>query len=599
MGTTRLAVDRSLRPRLSWLDRRQFLRAMGAGLGGLGLSGCIQGPISIAVNIPGPIIDAHCHVFNASDLPVAGFIEAVILQHHEDQAEARLAAAAEDRSLKYALIELLLRIVQSGAPTAREEIVKLTSLASERSPRLTNDTGDETENLDRDQQILGRVLPEIDERRGAAVLPALRREAESVMSGRALLLEQLFRELDESGAAGRAVRTGRARIGEFVPQILLCQGYVCRHIRWAFGFLRFRYQIANRMRMLYAPAGGGVDLFTPTLIDLTHWLRDDAPPSSLEDQIRVMDLVQQTRQTSRLQCFMAFDPLRQILDAQGATVTTPREMVEKAIFNTGFVGVKLYPPMGFRPAGNTEQGLTFPERVLEEVRALGVQDFPARLDRTLDELYAWCVQHRVAILAHATDSQEAAQGYGLRADPRFWGMVLERHETLQLNMGHFGGFDEGFNNDDQWTGPVEKTWEWRVGEMIKDGRFPNVVADLSYLSELLVDTEGGGDRADAVREFLPRFIREFDPELRHLVYGSDWIMLGREPKHREYIVILHDTLREFNLTDVQLKRFFGGNAARFLGLRQGGRTRARLESYDMTHGLDPAFWMRFNAAPGT
>ncbi len=79
MGTTRLAVDPSLRPLLSRIDRRQFLGAMGVGLGGLGLSGCIQGPIPLPGNIPGPIIDAHCHVFNASDLPVAGFLEAVTI----------------------------------------------------------------------------------------------------------------------------------------------------------------------------------------------------------------------------------------------------------------------------------------------------------------------------------------------------------------------------------------------------------------------------------------------------------------------------------------------------------------------------------------
>ena len=97
-----------------------------------------------------------------------------------------------------------------------------------------------------------------------------------------------------------------------------------------------------------------------------------------------------------------------------------RDAVERA----GFIGVKLYPPVGFLPLGNA-----------------GFSPDAARgqaLDQALRALYATCEAEEIPITAHASPGNEFALGYGQLAAPERWAPVLREFPNLRLNFGHFG-----------------------------------------------------------------------------------------------------------------------------------------------------------------
>jgi hypothetical protein len=198
----------------------------------------------------------------------------------------------------------------------------------------------------------------------------------------------------------------------------------------------------------------------------------------------------------------------------------------------------------------------------------------------------------VPILAHGYNSNGAGKGYGQRASPTYWRNAIEFVRTsaslpperrrLRLCLAHYGGFDAHAPGstciDLGWT---QKTWELIFSGLIAGPSGEFVFADLSYLSILLEDTaEAKACRGRLAKLLKEHYVAQRDPECRHLVFGSDWIMLGKERNHAEY----HDRLarflrREAGLGDAQLANIFRRNAMRLFALGPGGQGRQRLESF--------------------
>lgn len=82
--------------------------------------------------------------------------------------------------------------------------------------------------------------------------------------------------------------------------------------------------------------------------------------------------------------FVGFDPRRQVQEPG-----TPLALVKRAILEHGFVGVKLYPPMGFQASDNK-----------------------GPIETALRRLYDWCKDADVPIMAHAENSIGAGCGDG-------------------------------------------------------------------------------------------------------------------------------------------------------------------------------------------
>lgn len=634
-------------------DRRAFVSLGSSGLAFLVLTGCTSIPAPRALPEDLPAIDPHSHVFNASDLPVPKFITIVMLSDHRDR-ELEDFSKKSVRGLTYALIEMLIDLLRSPAPSAVEELCMIDPAnavcrdgeAVTRVPAedLQTDIGDGAQTRDKEIAALRRVLNPVirrsQDKRSSKELESYIRAilgkgssnrracsrcldvcaeksdksgqsnpvrltdtiAQDLEEGRKELRRLLFDELKEDPEPViQSLERGDPLSDKLLTKIFALPGLVLRYLRWGLLFLRYRYQNVNRY-VRHVGGDGEIALHTPLLIDYSKWLRDDEPTSPLPMQIEAMHVIQKTHRRIRMHGYVAFDPWRQItgqrLPCPDRKHRTPLELVRWALSERGFMGVKLYPPMGFLPIGNTNlMSEEFPED-LQNLR-----EFRQRIDDALTSLYQCCIDLGAPILSHAESSQGSGPGYECRAAPPGWAEVLTmeggRFKDLRLCLAHFGDFEEAIKDDGKVCYDcLEETWEWQFGQFVRNGGYRNVIYDLSYLSELLGQHRRDKRRIASILDLTRRFIGEFDPDLNHLAYGSDWIMLGREPHHRKYLGILGDFFDDLRLVNPVAKkaRFFSGNAARYMGLGAGEKTRERLEAYDQVHGLDPGFWSRFDQA---
>ncbi len=86
-----------------------------------------------------------------------------------------------------------------------------------------------------------------------------------------------------------------------------------------------------------------IDLLVAHLVDYDWPIGDGtSTTTSLSDQVRVMERISQLT-GGRVQCFAPYDPFKEL--ANGSSLS----FVMDAISNHEFIGVKIYPPMGFAP----------------------------------------------------------------------------------------------------------------------------------------------------------------------------------------------------------------------------------------------------------
>jgi predicted TIM-barrel fold metal-dependent hydrolase len=568
------------------MRRRIFLKAI------LGYSACAGGGfLSKARSAPANsvskrrIVDVHCHFFNAADLPVRGFLERVALA---DYAAGRAQAGGSSgisvavwRGMAAKLTELILR---QRAPSPRKELDFLreapegAGMVSRQMVRGLLPQG--RAGIYPSREALAQVLDE----RPASGAPRTRGLAAPASSEKAEtdeFTDFVWQEMLEHGepAAGQAQRgleapAPRARgqdsgAGQTITGFIASgRSFFSRYFQWAAILTDYRVNIAARYRKLYDPQNDRIVLATPALIDFSFWLNDNSA-SPLNEQIELMGLLS-IRSAFPMHGFAPFDPLRELRRAPGEAASL--QIVKTAIRHYGFLGVKLYSPMGFRPAQNAELGFPFP------APAAG-KDFGKRLDDALDGLYAWCEREQVPILAHTTESQSAGPDFAARAEPKFWLGVLEKYPRLRLNLAHFGNFSQAFtgNGADDPVASYPRTWEHEMGAIVKDGRFRNVFADISYFYWVL-DGSGEAQRIAAVKHMFAKYF-EADPNVERLMFGTDWSMTGKAQKADGYVENLEAFFKDLGLTGAQLDNLFYKNALRYLGLDRETRASARLKAF--------------------
>jgi predicted TIM-barrel fold metal-dependent hydrolase len=489
-----------------------------------------------------------------------------LLGDEEDQVVFEADPATRERLIP-AIMAYMTYLLSRSAPTAAQELREI-------------ETGGHTpeRSVPYEQQVAEALKFVLS---GAPPPENLRALARVNDEGRRLLLETIDEEIGVSPSA-RIERLDEIDYDAKARALLSerAKGANSRYIRFAEKLTGYRRNLLAEMIRCYG-GDNGVQLFTPSLVDFSGWL-DDAERSDLENQILLMERIQRMDLgATHLHGFVAFNPWRQIKDIEAGRSPTAFDLAKAAVEDMGFVGVKLYPPMGFLPIGNVGSGLSYPER------AADIPGFPAKLDEALDALYAWAADSGVAVMAHATNSQGAGEGYALRARPDRWAPVFAKYPTLKFNLGHFGRFDEA--GDEGST--LNETWEYLLGQLIEDGA--TVFADMSYFSEALPGSTPAAHRAKLL-EYLRAFLQQYDPNCERLMYGSDFAMLAREANYTDYLDSFRLYIAELSLSESACSRLYRDNAVRFLGLGQNTPTRGRLEAYYTRHGLDSAWLSQFN-----
>ncbi len=522
------------------------------------------------------LIDGHCHVFNAPDLPTERFLSQVVLEEYPEQSRFQIQGI-RDPDVTDEFIRLLTRLVGADkAPSADDEIAFLTRGQNARSSALTvelarasaiEDTAQHLLNLDRERRrIVTMQAPgDLSERKPL--------KAEKFLN---FMLGDPVTTL----RAGDPLESARARAAS--QRAFIQEGVVGRYLNWFSLFRLYRHVLVDRLISDTSSQGFQPVMLTPALVDYDEWLFQDVDKSPLPRQMVVMDVISQRSAKAKsgpvLHGYMGFDPLREVAYRARKSKISSLATARAALSEHGFVGVKLYPPMGFRASGNHRP---YPRRTVD---LLGfVPD--KLLDRALLDLYKLCVELDAPILAHGYSSNGSGPEYADRGDPAYWIPVFEQFPDLRVCIAHFGRFDAPSAGREKLPFP-DRSWEWRLGEFIKANPSRNVVADISYFSEAL---SAGPKLRQELASFFTRWLSEFDPGCDHILYGSDWIMLGKEAGYDHYVESINSFLRtDCKLSDDVCDKIFRRNALRFLPLERGSRGRERLLGYYAKRGLDPS-----------
>lgn len=539
------------------------------------LAGCDpKAPLS-AAKING-LIDTHCHLFNESDLPTVRFLGKVFLHKHDPVS----LLGVEDPKFLDGLIWLFARVFAGKGPSAAKEFRLLTKTLTAQDGRA----GAEDIDAEVDQDLADYLATPPDTQS-----PPEQRANEN-------LVRQAI--MAEGGIQGPHTRTvlSRAEAGPVAAAAMRSLSSIGVYLRWFRDFRRYRHQLTDRLAGMHAKQGFKTLLMTPAMIDYSRWLRE-TPRSPLADQVAVFSEIAK-RPGPAVHGYVAYDPLHQVFaemkirpegmsDRDWAIEQreTPLDIVERAVLEGGFLGVKLYPPMGFRAARNGDGKMTFPDPVKKNLK-LSSLELGRKLDAALNQLYRFCVLHDVPIMAHGGEGNEAGPQFGRRADPSFWVDVLKAWPKLRVSLAHFGGFQyKAADPASSQPPPLNATWEGVIASFVKANPDRPLFADLAYYSSVM-------NVAPDVRKTFAKHIQSYrlsDPPMEHIVFGTDWIMLGNLPKVETYDTQIRDFLeKDCGVTGEALDNVMWRNAVRFLGLNPGAASRTRLEAFYAKHGVDAA-----------
>lgn len=561
---------------LPGLHRRDALLGLG-GAALLASLGCRRlDPVKPLPRIPDTAyaIDVHCHVFNARDLPIASFVLDVVLEGQPVGGLplvplVTLVSLVMNRSAWSPQREL--RELERGRTPADDDVIQA-DIERAAADLLTNTP---------DAAAFRQKAVELLSGDGARLATA-----EALGDGDLELLDRLANR-DPSRAARSLALSPRARMGalpaEAARGVTTIEDEVTGVFRLAQLVTRPRTELVQRLITLPARNNGDVALLVPALIDYGKWLNEVSSP--LRDQIDVMAAIARRPGSYAVHPYVPFCPWRQMVEP-GLLA-----MVKDAVEQRGFIGVKLYPVMGFLPYGNAEA--PDPDAYPPRLRQTG-PDWAARLDQGLAALYDWCVAEDVPVMAHCSYSQFPNPAAGERGAPTAWRPVLDRWPGLRLNLGHFGGFwDLAEVGSNGWTATI-------VAMM---AAYPNLYADLSDYDAVAERTADQKAKNETVLRALNGILdSQGGPARSRLMYGTDWVMLSKAPGNGAYYEGMRTGLTSrLGMSATQAAGFMGMNAARFLGiaLENGGKpkSRQRLEAFHARHGGVPAsFWTRWDGA---
>lgn len=459
------------------------------------------------VTKPPAVIDAHCHIFNASDLQVQGFIKQVV------------ARSGWARFLR-PIAEPLQRFGWREAPKARAEIERLRSTEFSAGLFATSMEREESETAD---------LLE-------GFFKMLKRDNPASLDAWLTGIEQ--EDADDPGrsttallGAQRAALTNR----ETILDLLLGRGPeshgVASRVALALApFFRWRYLNARCLLETYGCAEeAGMHACVPALVDYDLFVgKTNTPtPSSIADQVELMAVLQQMS-NGRVAALAPFNPWRASED-DGYLQMTLRALSARTV-----LGVKLYPPIGFKPVGNDE---------LAGNRGKG-------WDEALWALYEACAKERSVLMTHANASNGVSDASDLNAAADNWRPVLSAFGGLKLSLGHLG-----IGKKSQ-----KQKWPKAFTALMEDFK-DQVYGDLSY-HDAVLDRRYDGSRDQMAKLYLRH---KSSAVRKQTMFGTDWSIIAKEPRHHDYLKRFRQGLAEAGVDAETVSGFFGGNAKAFFG----------------------------------
>jgi predicted TIM-barrel fold metal-dependent hydrolase len=564
------------------LDRRRLMLAAAGG------AMAAAAPAALAAPAMDPVFDAHLHLFNGSDLPVGKFLRYVYLPDQFPALPPWLDALAD----------LGVNVIKKLATTVRQEAGQQTFVASL--------NGGSEVTPERFGQVVGDYVAEGSRSPAAALKgggapfdPALaasyRALVQEVSGGSTNWLQQfkidpqtnlLDLQVDDR-AALRNVFTLVAKAADrpsphldqnldFTnPLSILSDG--ARTLGWLYLMCKSRQSHIDRYLGDYRTATAQPKLVINHLVDYDRWL-DDRPSDDsphLEQVALLATLAKRNKGKVDLRTFAGFCPLKNVFEkALNPGKPTTLTALQKAFTDGQIAGFKIYPPMGFQAYGNAllkDAKFARPagadEVVLKQWKAVspgsvGKDLLGAALDASLHDFYGWCEANNAPLMTHGGPGNQAAPGFGARANPKYWEAAQKLHPRLRLNIGHVVHDVPAFVTAVE-TGTVDPDKVWALDatiRMLSAGPTGTIYGDLAYMPELI-------DDATLRTRFFKALKKAFgpvDPGLRHILYGTDWILLGLRKDNTNFLGAMIQGMTDAGYSPDEKTNILYANARRFL-----------------------------------
>lgn len=552
----------------SMLRRRFTLGGMIAGM--LPLSSCGNAPVlcptdpSISSRSSPLTIDTHAHIFNGRDLQIREFLS-----------QTTVGPTSDFYKLVNAMSGILQGLAWNRAPSAQEERVAIAKYAQGLkqcggTDQMRNIASDALQDgYSRGREELQRVLNRIKNTTySGGVLSSS--HVNSKLDYAISTLPESFRDFERPKSAGVLQSDPTAR------------GYI------RFVLHQFNHRHANAIDYLTTYSKGStrkVDLVVTSMVDYDYWLNQGYPtPTNLNEQVELMGEITKLL-GGRIHGFVPFCPFRDAMTINSTGEGASMRLIKRAVEDFGFVGVKIYPPMGFAALGNAGKSVWQGKGSL--LPAASDPDFGKHLDNAMRRLYKYCLSHDVPIMAHTNNSNGPYREFEALAGSDYWDIALKEFPGLSVNFGHFGDSDP----EDHHGNRSRKFLKLMTKGVGTSGE--RVFADTGYFAGATLDY---GKMTDVLSDL---YAQENKILLERLMYGSDWSMTLKESRVASYLADFMEVISRLENGDpVRRVRnqalsnaFFGQNAVEFLGLKSNRGNRTRLERFYSRHRIPTPDWM--------
>lgn len=229
------------------------------------------------------------------------------------------------------------------------------------------------------------------------------------------------------------------------------------------------------------------------------------------------------------------------------------ELMKDALENKGFVGIKLYPSLGYK--------VTHPK---------------------LMDLYAYCEEHDTPLLMHCNHSgfyvEEAFIEY---CNPDHWTPILDQHPGLKLCFAHFDGHESlslpgGLQGD---------TWGKKILEMMEHDTYTGIYADISYHTDMMHEPGLEEHYLKTLKELMDRPIVQ-----DRILFGTDSWLLRLNMSDELFWSYFRG-----KLSKKHFHRMASSNAKAFLGIEPRKENIERFIGFHKKHsgnvGAHPNKWL--------
>lgn len=569
--------------------------------------------------------DAHVHIFNGADIQSSGYLKGPVLNGIDGSFFYRnlvdLIGSVVDRIMRF-------------APSVRKELRMLNGLSKmlseleEQDPRvrLSGDIGEQyqvtkaalKENITGEtyQAYLDAVTESLSGIEGdefadesAALVAELSKEREGHLDA---IVDSFYRVgaylpeehrekyqhyFSDITARMRANRTRLDRL-EALLQLSLLQS-APGFLRFVVSLLAFRYTNLETYRFGFSTSQNafGVDACFAAMVDFDYWLGDcDDALTSLKDQIELMH-----RLAVMFDGFMvpvaAYNPWP---DEEDHTQSVA--LLRDAVVNKGFVGVKIYPAIGYKPFDNR----------LEQYHPRDKIPNTNQLNTNLANFFQTCRDLEIPVMAHANRTMgefvvekckpEGWEDYRDFGGPKAWAAFFTDQNSpgnkiQRINLGHVGGANKGCNAEDSWT--------YEFMELARTEGLRYLFGDIGFWTDLYNRRRSQHFRntlrkAASIKLDDGTWLPGVDVYgVDRLMFGSDWMMMIREGGWTRYPWSVYGALQyRDTFSALELRKIYDVNVLELYGLPQwyGSQTQNenfnRLKRYYAQHGVVPAWFER-------